>query len=335
MSRSAAEVDAETDLSAGRSAAPVRRAPLGPLRRGVREVGLALITLGVIVLLFVGFQLWGTGLAEAHSQAALKRSFNAAVATHQPTDSPTVVPSAGGTGASTAAPAPNGALAHLLIPRIGLNVYVVQGVSDEDLRRGPGHYPQTALPGQVGNAAIAGHRTTYGAPFYSLNELRIGDSISLTDTAGRTFIYRVSESPRVVSPTDVSVLEPTPFAQLTLTTCNPRFSATSRLVVFARLSNRPPLPATSPAAASPASSDQGGKATVAAANTLGSGNRSAWPPTLLYGGLVVLLWIGARLLINRTRRWARVGAFVVGIGVCLIPLWFLFENVVRLLPPNI
>ncbi len=129
-------------------------------------------------------------------------------------------------------------------------MYVVQGVSDEDLRRGPGHYPQTALPGQVGNAAIAGHRTTYGAPFYSLNELRVGDSISLTDTAGRTFVYRVSEPPRVVSPSDVSVLDPTPFAQLTLTTCNPRFSATSRLVVFARLNNRPPLPATTPAPAS-------------------------------------------------------------------------------------
>ncbi len=316
---------------------PSHPARLGPLRRGIREVGLALITLGVIVLLFVAYQLWGTGLAEAHSQAALKRSFTAAVATHQPADGPTVAPSAGGTNPSAAnpGPTPNGALAHLVIPRIGVNVYVVQGVSDEDLRRGPGHYPQTALPGQVGNAAIAGHRTTYGAPFYSLNELRVGDSISLTDTAGRTFVYRVSEAPRVVSPSDVSVLDPTPFAQLTLTTCNPRFSATSRLVVFARLNNRPPLPATTPAPAPPAPSDQAGKATVATANTLGSGNRSAWPPALLYGGLVVLLWIGARLLINRTRRWARVGAFVVGIGVCLIPLWFSFENVVRLLPPNI
>jgi hypothetical protein len=76
-------------------------------------------------------------------------------------------------------------------------------------------------------------------------------------------------------------------------------------------------------------------ANVAAVDSLGSGNRNAWPPALLYGGLVVLLWIGARWLINRTRRWARAGAFVVGIGVCLIPLWFCFENVVRLLPPNI
>jgi sortase A len=330
-----APVPPEAGAAGGADAS--RPAGLGPIRRGIREVGLALITLGVIVLLFVAYQLWGTGIAEAHSQAALKRSFNAAVATQQPADNPTVAPAAG-TKPSTAAnptPTPNGALAHLVIPRIGVNVYVVQGVADEDLRRGPGHYPQTALPGQVGNAAIAGHRTTYGAPFYSLNELQVGDSISLTDTAGRTFVYLVSEPPRVVSPSDVSVLEPTPFPQLTLTTCNPRFSATSRLVVFARLHNRPPLPATTPAPSTAAPSDQAGTQTVAAANTLGSGNRNAWPPALLYGGLVVLLWIGVRLLINRTRRWARVGAYVIGIAVCLIPLWFAFENVVRLLPPNI
>jgi sortase A len=308
---------------------------LGPVRRVIREVGLALITLGIVTLLFVGYQLWGTGLAEAHSQSALKRDFNAAVAAHQSTDAPTVAPRSGATSGpptssapTTANPtaAPGGALAHLVIPRIGLDVFVVQGVGENDLRRGPGHYPQTVLPGQNGNAAIAGHRTTYGAPFYSLNELKTGDPISLTDTAGRTFVYRVSGPPRVVGPSDVSVLDPTAYAQLTLTTCNPRFSATSRLVVTARLTGRPPLPVT-PVHTNPA--------TVAAATTLGSGEKGAWPPALLYGGLVVLLWIGTRLLINRTRRWARVGAIVVGIGICLIPLWFFFENVVRLLPQNI
>jgi hypothetical protein len=142
----------------------------------------------------------------------------------------------------------------------------------------------------------------------------------------------------VVSPGDVSVLDATPFPQLTLTTCNPRFSATSRLVVTARLTGRPPLPLTS--ASAPAGSPTASAATpagVAAADTigLGSGEKSAWPPALLYGGLVILLWVGTRLWINRTRRWARLGAYVVGIGVCLIPLWFCFENVVRLLPQSI
>jgi sortase A len=314
-----------------------RHQRLGPVRRITREVGLALITLGVIVLLFVAYQLWGTGIAEAHSQAALKKSFNAAVAAHRAADSPTVGPASGTTtvrpatlasGSASPAPAPGGALDHLVIPRIGLDAFVVQGVGEEDLRRGPGHYPQTALPGQIGNAAIAGHRTTYGAPFYSLNELKAGDPISLTDTAGRTFVYRVSAGPRVVSPGDVSVLDATPFPQLTLTTCNPRFSATSRLVVTARLTGRAPLPATpAPAQTAPVG--------VATADTLGSGEQSAWAPTLLFGGLVILLWIGTRLWINRTRKWARVAAYAVGIGVCLIPLWFLFENVVRLLPQSI
>jgi hypothetical protein len=73
----------------------------------------------------------------------------------------------------------------------------------------------------------------------------------------------------------------------------------------------------------------------AAADTLGSGDHKAWPPAILYGVLVIAAWVGVRLLINRSRRWARAGAFVGGIGVCLIPLWFCFENVVRLLPQNI
>jgi sortase A len=204
----------------------------------------------------------------------------------------------------------------------------VEGVSDADLRRGPGHYPQTVLPGQNGNSAIAGHRTTYGAPFYSINQLKVGDPVSLTDTTGRTFVYKVSQAPLVVSPSDVSLLNNTRFPQLTLTTCNPPFSATSRLVVTARLTGQPPLPVTPAQTAKSASA-------AAAVDTLGRGDQGAWPATLLYGGLVVLLWIGVRLLVNRTRRWTRVAVYVVGVGVCLVPLWFFFENVVRLLPQNI
>jgi sortase A len=205
-------------------------------------------------------------------------------------------------------------------------VFVVQGVNDDDLRLGPGHYPGTVWPGQDGNAAIAGHRTTYGAPFFSLNQLKPGDDIVVTDTSGRIFTYRVTAPPRSVGPNDVSVLDPTPFAELTLTTCNPRYSDTSRLIAVARLAGRPPLPA--PAAPAAAAS------TIAAEN-LGRGDQGAWGPTLLFGAAVVVGWIATRLLVNRTRRWTRAGLLVVGIAVCLVPLWFMFENVVRLLPPNI
>jgi sortase A len=183
------------------------------------------------------------------------------------------------------------------------------------------------MPGELGNAAIAGHRTTYGAPFFDLDHVKPGDDIFLTDTQGRRWDYKVDRS-FVVSPTDVSVLDPTPFAQLTLTTCNPRFSATNRLIVTAKLSGQVPLPAPSPAASHP-------NPRLVADKTLGHGKSSAWTPALVYGAIVIVLWVLVRLAINRTRRWARAGAYAVGIAVCLLPLWFCFENVSLLLPQNI
>jgi sortase A len=220
---------------------------------------------------------------------------------------------------------------HLVIPKIHVDVFVVQGVSDDDLRLGPGHYPDTVFPGQDGNAAIAGHRTTYGAPFFSLNQLGPGDDIAVTDTSDRTFTYVVVATPRAVGPDDTAVLNPTPVAELTLTTCNPRYSDTSRLIVVARLVGRPPLPV--PARATPTATATAPAA--AAAENLGSGDRGAWGPTLWFCATVVVLWVVTRILVNRTRRWWRALALVAGIAVCLVPLWFTFENAVRLLPPNI
>ena len=313
-------------------------APMGPLRRGVRELGLALITLGVIVLLFVAYELLGTNIAEAHSQSNLKKSFTSAVAANKSggQDAPAVgngdTPAVGGGSAGLASSdlPTGGAVDHLVIPKIGVDKYVVQGIEEQDLRRGPGHYPETVLPGELGNAAIAGHRTTYGAPFFDLDHLKPGDDIFLTDTQARRWDYQVTRS-FVVSPNDVSVLDPTPFAQLTLTTCTPRFSAASRLIVTAKLVGQAPLPVpTTPATVATHPSHQ-----LVADRTLGHGASSAWPPALGYGGLVIVLWVLARLLINRTRRWSRAAAYAVGIGVCLVPLWFSFENVSLLLPQNI
>jgi sortase A len=297
---------------------------------------LALITLGVIVFLFVAYQLWGTSIAESHHQAALKRGFNAAVVATQTAKAGKADSATVGRGSSSTAnpsPAVGGAIAHLVIPKIHVDKYVVQGVGESDLQQGPGHYPQTVMPGQDGNSAIAGHRTTYGAPFFDLDKLAVGDIISLTNTANQTFVYQVSQRPFVVSPTDVSVLDPTPFAELTLTTCNPRFSDSSRLIVVARLSNRPPLPAPAPTSSSGATNQV--HPSAATVNNLGNGSSSGWPPALAYGAAVVALWVGTRLLINRTRRWPRVGAYVGGIAICLVPLWFVFENASRILPQNI
>ncbi len=172
------------------------RPPLGPVRRTIREIGLDLITAGIMVLLFVGYQLWGTGLAEANSQSQLKKQFSSTPTT-QPVpggDSATV----GDTAVTTPAPPTGAAIAHLVIPKIDVDKFVVEGVNEADLRKGPGHYPGTPMPGEPGNASIAGHRTTYGAPFYRLNELHAGDDIFVTTAAGR-FHYVVSET-KVVSP---------------------------------------------------------------------------------------------------------------------------------------
>ncbi|HLI23451.1 MAG TPA: class E sortase [Acidimicrobiales bacterium] len=290
-------------------------------RRIVRELGLALITAGVIVLLFVAYQLFGTNLAEQASQNQLAREFQHALAQGESNPRPAAAPAP---AAGPSRPVAN-AIDHLVIPKIGVDKYVVQGVDEADLQMGPGHYPQTVMPGQIGNAGIAGHRTTFGAPFFRLNELAAGDPIELTNTAGRTFTYKVVRS-EVVPPTDVGVLDNTPgVAQLTLTTCNPRFEAISRLVVVARLAaDEHPLPAPPPA-----------QVASSTPPSLGQGNGGAWPAVAGLGAAVLVAWILVRLLINRTRRWARVGAYVGGIAVCLVPLWFLFENVTRLLPSNI
>lgn len=115
---------------------------------------------------------------------------------------------------------------------------VVEGVDLETLKRGPGHYPETAAPGQPGNFAVAGHRTTYGAPFYHLDQLRAGDEIHVLDRKGRRWVYEVTET-RVVLPQDTWVIERDPLGTgtpiMSLTTCEPRFSAAKRLIVFAEL----------------------------------------------------------------------------------------------------
>jgi sortase A len=379
--------------------------PLGIFRRVVRETGLGLIVLGLVVLLFVAYQLLGTTLTEQHNQRRLQQRFDQAVAAARAqapagaagqgsqgagtgagaggtsggrtsgggtnpgsgaSDNPTI----GGSPAASNAAVPTGAaVARLEIPAISLDKYVVQGTSEADLAQGPGHYPQTVMPGQVGNAAIAGHRTTYGAPFFRLNNLQKGDPIYITVTSGQTYRYLVTTS-EVVSPNDVSVLDPSTTAELTLTTCNPRFSATNRLVVVAKLARTAPAKSkkkaaaptttapttTAPATTAPATTAPASTTTIAGASTtvpggattpttvaarataalnLGEGQGSARTPAIVYGALVLLLWILTRLAIHHTRRWHRGVAYLAGIVVCLIPLWFCFENIVRLLPPNI
>ena len=124
------------------------------------------------------------------------------------------------------------AIARMEIPAIGVSEYVVEGTDTGDLRKGPGHYPDTPLPGEPGTAAIAGHRTTYGAPFRDIDDLKPGRVIRVDMPDGR-FVYRVEEV-RIVDDSDLSVLEPVGHRRLMLSACHPLYSAAERVIVFAR-----------------------------------------------------------------------------------------------------
>jgi sortase A len=139
------------------------------------------------------------------------------------------------------------AIGQIEIPRLGNTYNVVQGTDDVNLEEGPGHYPSTAFPGMGQTVAIAGHRTTYLAPFRFLNELRPGDRIVVTMPYGR-FTYTVQYL-RIVQPSDIAVINDVGYERLVLSACNPLYSAAQRLIVFARLMSVRPLgPARSPGA---------------------------------------------------------------------------------------
>jgi sortase A len=123
-------------------------------------------------------------------------------------------------------------LTRIKIPALGLDTVVVEGTTPSALRAGAGHYPQTPLPCEGGNVSIAGHRTTYGRPFGNVDQLKPGDTIELTTPIGGC-VYQVAKDPFVVSPTDMSVLDPTGERSLTLTTCHPKGSAAQRLIIRA------------------------------------------------------------------------------------------------------
>jgi sortase A len=135
-------------------------------------------------------------------------------------------------------PLPGDAIGRIEIPAIGVEEYVVEGTDTDNLRKGPGHYPDTPLPGERGTAAIAGHRTTYGAPFRHIDELKHGNVIKLDMPYGR-YVYHV-ERTKIVDDSDFSVLRKVRWDRLVLSACHPLYSAAQRVIVFARLVRRGP-----------------------------------------------------------------------------------------------
>ena len=224
------------------------------VRTALRGTGQLLMTVGVVVLLFCVYELKITNLVTEREQDRLGDDLRRAWAV--PVSTPAApVPSASAAPApSTAPPAPpvrrGQGLAVLRIPRLGAwnddPPVVVEGVGVADLKKGPGHMPDTALPGEVGNVVVSGHRTTYGAPFERFDELRPGDAV-VVETRDTWFTYTVRGA-RIVAPSAVEVTLPVPGDAaaeptrrlLTLTTCHPKYSARKRLVVSAEMTASKP-----------------------------------------------------------------------------------------------
>jgi sortase A len=237
----------------------------------VGGIGKALITIGLLMFGFVAYQLWGTGVETARAQSRLQGEFDqllaasasttTATTTLPPTTSPRSPTSTtpDSPPASTTVPAPitapdinwaNGsAVARIEIPSIDVDKVVVEGVRDKDLREGPGHFPESPMPGQLGNSAIAGHRTTFGAPFGEIDEVELGDELIFTTPAG-TFVYAVTDV-AIVAPEDYGDVIPTTDpteATVTLVSCHPKYTARQRIIVYGTLiGERSPPPMAPPA----------------------------------------------------------------------------------------
>lgn len=224
------------------------RTTFGTVVRAVsRGTGELLITFGLIVLLFAGYEVWGkSAIVEAH-QDELNRQLEQQWA--QPGSDPTVSPS--GPPSPVAKPANGAVIASVHIPRLKKKWAVVQGVTPADIRYAPGHYPDTALPGQIGNFSMAAHRTP--AIWWDLDQLKPNDPVVIK-TADTWYVYRVTGH-EIVLPTAVQVVAPVPNkpgvaptkALLTMTTCNPKFNNYQRLVVHAELNRTQPVAQGDPA----------------------------------------------------------------------------------------
>jgi sortase A len=371
---------------------PVSEVPR--IARVLGAVGRGLITAGVVVLLFVVFQLWGTNIQEARSQTSLRSEFEDVVAGAQsqladleasePADGPRpeTPPEDPETSAppATTSTLPGGltpevlrfffpedgdAVARIEIPSIGVDKIVVNGVQVTDLRKGPGHYPGTAAVGTDGNTSIAGHRTTYGAPFNRIDELEPGDEIHVTGVLGR-FTYRVMEPQRaftaeidtvdtldaghiIVRPSATWVLGDFGDNRVTLTACHPKLSSRQRIIVAAELVDAPiEAPEFDPEVVATLVGDDAPAPTIPTEDVTGgspeadaddldaglNGERDAIPGAVLWLVAATTIWVLAGVLGRRyfEQRPQRIAARAAGLVPAAICLWFAFEMIDRALP---
>lgn len=334
----------------------------------LRPIGRFMVGVGVLILLFAVYQLWGTGVVERHAQRSLEAELAATLTPMTPSENPTIVPqatsaaplpdlspviepAAGPAPIPVAVPTEGEAIARLDLPSIGVSKAIVQGVQRGTLRKAPGHYPSSALPGEGGNVAIAGHRTTHGAPFFDLDLLVPGDEITL-ETVDGTFTYEVQghdgpDGDRVghviVDPSAVEVIGNQGDDRLTLTACHPKFSARQRIVVSALLIDGPTSePVTTsevdgrtvisgassvPHPSAPVTSPSGTPEPLIEDSLGWQG--SELDPTLLWATVCSLVafggWVGGRF-------WPRRAVYAATAPIASIPLVLFYFHLERMLP---
>jgi sortase A len=204
-------------------------------------LGEVLATLGAILVLFAGYEVWGRAIVIHQHQHALEQRLLQEWR-DEPAVGPTGTPVTGGptpTGPAIGPPPPGWAIGRLYLPRLHLHWVVVQGVTLHDLAYAPGHYPSTAMPGRIGNFSVAGHRSP--GMFWDLDRMRPGDAV-VVESRDTYYVYRVTRT-EIVAPTTVEVIAAVPghpgqrptVAMVTLTTCNPRWDNYQRLIVHGQL----------------------------------------------------------------------------------------------------
>ena len=344
------------------------------LTRVLGGVGRTLITCGTLILLFVAYQLWGTGLQANKSQDQLSTEFRQKqeqVASTPTTTPPTTTTSTTTTQPGVAPPTtiavkpskPRTAdlpipqdgepIAVIKIPAIHVTRTVVESVALSQLKRGPGHYPETPLPGQAGNVAIAGHRTTYGQPFHNIDKLRKGDQIIFETLQGR-YVYEVTGLV-VVSPKQVSILEDKGDNRVTLIACHPKYSASQRIIAVGELVGKPAPYLTGQEEHRQQLLDEDDGGELAGRDTVDgglSGGGASKRPAVLWGLLAAFVWFVcwlAQVAIRRSmrrkaadedrertrfERLAAYSPYLIGLPVFLVVLYVFFENFARLLPGN-
>jgi sortase A len=243
------------------------------------------------------------------------------------------------------APRPGDPIGQITIPKIGADFYMVEGVDLRWLQDGPGHFPGTPFPGQAGNAALAGHRTTFKAPFNRIDELVPGDTITVTTLQG-TFTYKVLPQPganpgeelgyKIIWPDQLDILDQPPGRNLlTLMACHPKYDLSQRIVVVAELTDTP-APTTAKSPESEAASSTFDPTAVAGGSTgdLVGGSPAATGPALLWGAVAGLVWLAAWLVSRRWswHQWPKWLTYALALPAFLVPLFLCFGAVNELLP---